>query len=357
MRKITPYLVLILIVILSLIPPIDFYISNPSTDKWFMLVLIAGFFGFYTLFIKTLWTIRIIAISTFINCFFSAAPFVSFTAYILVVACCYFYILCTKIEDWIIIFKALQCLLFLNVFLMIMQSLGCDQLLNFGLGREFKCFGAIGHHMQMGSFSVVLSAFLISINPLNLIFPMVVSFFCNSMWTLFSTGIGIFTITYMYLKDKRVAWLLLLICLFVFIFMGISKNKFYANSIKSSSGRGHVWIRTIELTNKKPITGWGIGTYKVLFAPMSEMKSFPYKTAHNWVLQLVFEIGYLLTLLLLLALSRLIYVLIRNRQTMCLAGILMIAINGLVHFPERQIQCVLIIICFLAFINYRLSRI
>lgn len=342
-------------IVLALIPPIEFYISNPSSDKWFMLVLLAGFFGFYTLFIKTNWIVRFFALGCFFNCFFSVAPFISFTSYISIVACCYFYILCTRIEDWTVIFKALQCLLVLNVFLIVMQFFGMDQLLNFGLGHDFRCFGVVGQHMQMGSFAVVICAFLICFNMMNFVVPFAVAFFCNSSWTLAAVSAGMFTCLQMYFEDKRIARLFGIMCLVAVAIFGTVTHKFAANtSTKIESGRAAVWKRSIELANQRPITGWGVGTYKVTFYPLSGLSQIPYKTAHNWIIQLIFEIGYPMTLIVIVALGGFVWRLWRSQHVLCTAGLVMILTDMLVHFPDRMIQCVLIIICFLAYCSSKL---
>src|ERR1700674_4212273 len=98
MQRIYPYFVLLIICFLAVIPPIDWFIENPPNDKWLWMIAISGFLGFLTLFIKTNWYVRIIAIGGFINCFFSSIPYLSFTAYVLLVGCCYFYIVCERIN-------------------------------------------------------------------------------------------------------------------------------------------------------------------------------------------------------------------------------------------------------------------
>lgn len=355
MKKSYPYLALLFMIVLSLVPPINFFISNPSSDKWVMLVLLAGFFGFCTFFTAVPWLVRFIAVGTFINAFFSVSPYVSFTSYISIVGCCWFYVLCTKIENWTVIYKALQCLLLLNLFLIVMQWLGVDTLLNFGFGRDFTCYGIVGQHMQMGSFSVVLCAFLISFNAFNFLPPFAIALFCNSSWTIAAAGAGMFTALYLYFKEKRVAWVFATVCAVVFIIFGTVTHKFAANmSPQVESGRGAVWKRSIELANQRPLTGWGIGTYKIVFAPLSGLKSIPYKTAHNWIIQMIFEVGYPMTMVLIVALGGFVWRLFKGQHVLCTAGLVMILMDMLVHFPERMIQCVLIIICFLAYCSLKL---
>lgn len=353
-----------MMVALSLIPPIDFFISNPSSDKWFIMILVAGFLGFYTLFINCPLFVRIVAISVFIDCFFSTAPYISFTSYVSTVGCCYFYILCRRIEDWNIIFKAFQALLFLNVLLIFMQGIGHDALLNFGLGHDFTCFGVVGQHMQMGSFSIVLCAFLVMFNPLNFIFPFLIAIFCNSSWTILSAGTGLFIWLRFY--NKKYAWIFLLTCFLVFGFFAYKTGKITANT-GAPSGRFEIWKQSLHFANQRPWFGWGIGTYKHTFPALEINKTqhIPYKTAHNWLIQLLFETGYPFTIFIILCAVGLLYrlwrgwhmVMVKEDRVLLLAGFSMILCDMMVHFPERMIQCVLIIICFVAYADSKRSNI
>src|SRR5437899_251467 len=117
MSKALPFLVIACFVSLFLIPPIDFVIKNPQNEYWLWMILISGFLGFLTLFLPISKVVKAIAISGFINCFFSCAPYISFTSYVSLILCLYFYILCTAIKDWSWIIKALKAILCLNLFL------------------------------------------------------------------------------------------------------------------------------------------------------------------------------------------------------------------------------------------------
>ena len=89
--KIYSYFAILVFTLLALIPSVDIVIKNPPSHYWPWMIVIAGFLGVFTLFIKTSWPVRVIAIVGFIHCFFSAIPYVSFTSYVSLVACCYFY--------------------------------------------------------------------------------------------------------------------------------------------------------------------------------------------------------------------------------------------------------------------------
>lgn len=354
MTNLPAYVALTLLIFLALIPPISFIVSNPSFELWPVMILAAGFLGFATLYIRTNWFVKSIAIGTFVLCFFSAAPYVSFTSYVSTVICCYLYILCTKIKNWNIIFRAFQTLLFLNVFIMVMQATGHDTLLNWGLGRDITGFGIIGQHMQMGSFSVVLSAILLPVGLFNLIFPFVTALFCTSSWTILVAGVGTFTI--LYFKNRNWAGAFLLTGLLLFSMHGMMNGKFEGNALREN-GRMWVWDKSMEASLKHPWTGWGPGSYKDLFPAigLTSHHDIPYKSAHNAPVQLLFETGVPFTLFVLFGLCRLLYLLFITGEVVCLAGVMMILTDMMVHFPDRMLQTVGIIICFLAYCAHRLS--
>lgn len=144
------------------------------------------------------------------------------------------------------------------------------------------------------------------------------------------------------------------IVLCVFVFSGIRSEKFIQNVLPT--GRLQTWKDTIHYANMKPWFGWGPGTYKFVFPQLTERSrhigqaiNLPYKSAHNFIAQLLFEVGYPLTFFILASIAWLIFVLWYLQKTMCLSGLAMIFTDGLVHFPDRMIQTVLLIILFIAF--------
>lgn len=352
MQKLYNLIAFAILVSLALIPPIDFVIRSPKSEYWLWWVLIAGFMGLFTLFLKTSPIVKFIAVAGFISCFFSTMPYVSFTSYISVALCCYFYIVCSKINDWDFIFKALNCLALFITLLMIMQIFNKDALLNFGL-FHMEHFGQLGQHMQMGSFAVVLGALLIQFNKINILFPLVIAIVCHSSWSFLAALAGAFCYTFH--KHKVLAVTMLLVGLFIFLGWSMQQGKYNAN-LSVDSGRVEVWKRSIHLANQKPFTGWGIGTYKDLFPPLSRMKCVPYKTAHNSIIQLLFEVGYPLTGCLLIALGWLIWRLSTSNQPLLLSGLVMLLVDSLIHFPDRMIQAVPLLIIFFAYSSFVLRR-
>lgn len=352
MQKLYNLIAFAIVVSLALIPPIDFVIRSPKSEYWLWWVIIAAFMGLFTLYLKTSPVVKFIAVAALINCFFSTIPYVSFTSYISVVLCCYFYIVCSKIDEWTFISKTLQCLSLLIVLLMTMQLCHKDSLLNFGL-FHMEHYGQLGQHMQMGSFAVVLGSLLVQFNKANILFPLALAIVCHSSWSFLAALCGI--VCYAFSKSKGMAISILIIGLLIFAGWSIKQGK-YAENLSGHASRMETWKRSIKLANEKPLTGWGIGTYKDLFPPLSRMDSIPYKTAHNSIIQLIFEVGYPLTGCLLIALGWLIWRLSTSNQPLLLAGLVMLLVDSLVHFPDRMMQAVPLLILFFAYSSFVLRR-
>lgn len=361
MRRIFLYLVLGIVIFLALIPPMNFFITRPENDMWFMLVLGMGFLGFYLVFIRTEFYVKVIGIGALGLSILCGSPLTALTAYFSIVLCCYLYVFARRIKNWKPVFRFFQTLLFLNVFVEIMQILGRDSLLNFGLGHNLNTYGIIGQHMQMGSFSVVLSAVLLSLSPVNLVFPFLTAFFCHSAWTLFCAACGLFILVWP--RSKRWAQGLLLAGVFIFGMYTVIEGKIQSN-VTPNTGRMVIWKTSLQIAGKHPWVGWGAGTYKLLYPSLSRQKLYPtgkgdpdnipYKTAHNWLVQMIFEMGYPFTLLILSIIGAIAYGLYQVKEFNCLAGLTMIFLDGLVHFPDRMLQTVGIIIVFLAYCVIRL---
>lgn len=329
-----------------LIPPINFALPAPDAN-WPFFILLVAFAGIHLCFLKVHAIVKFISVAMFISCFFSTGPYLSFNQYFTIVICCYLYYACTFIKDWTPVFRTALAVLGLNVILFCFQMQLLDKMLNFG-HEKVLIFGSIGHHMQAGSFSVMLTALLVQISPWFLVVPILTGIFCNSVWAILCGVIGIG----LWFRPPKKYWVGILgVCLLIgFVTGKIAENTHQTN------GRSLVWAKTIELTNKKPLTGYGPGMYKVLFHPMSGIKAFNWKTAHNCWLQMAFEIGWPLTILLwgayLILLAYLWYI----KERALLIGAVLIGMDMFVHFPTRQLQCVPLFILFFAYCEYKLKH-
>lgn len=316
------------------------------------MVMIAGFLGILTVFIKTNPVVKIVAIGGFVNCFFSFAPFLSFVSYFSLIAACYFYILCTKIKDWKPVILSLQSLLFLHICIILLQCFGKDPVLNFGMEKP-EYVGIVGQTMQSASMIIVLCAFLISFSRLNILIPLIIAFPCSSAWALFCGFAG--WLAFVSKKYRPTIRFFAPIALCIFIVFALCTDKFARNINKV--GRTGVWAKSISLANQRPLTGYGIGSFKFLFPIKSEMPtSKPWRTAHNFIMQTYFEAGFLAVILAVVAFSALCVKLYTLNLINCFAGLIMIGLDSMVHFPDRMIQAVLILIAFLAFCDFKIRE-
>ncbi len=317
----------------------------------------SGFMGFYTMFLRVPFIVKFVAVGSFILCFFSISPSVSFTQYIVVVFCCYFYILCLSIKDYTFIYRCLQCLLLFNLFFFLIQITHNDSLLNFGNSGQVTNYGIIGYRMQSASFITILSAALIPFFPVNIVTPFVTSAICNSAGSFASVSVGL--ICYLEKKiDRKTLVKLSAFLFFMFSLWMVLTGKLIQNlNMEMTGGRFIVWIKSLQLSWQHPFTGFGIATYKGVFPALSGVTGIPWRTAHNSWVQLIVETGYLFSsvmfgyfvyiLIKLLKLAK--RKIIREQALKCTVGFLIIGMEMQFHFPERMIQAVLIIIFFLAY--------
>lgn len=304
--------------------------------------------------------LKVIVVYLFISCFFSKAPYLSFTSYISFIAVAYYYLLCLQLKDFVFVSKIAQAIFFLNIILLVVQQFGKDTLLNFG--REIPVtFGTIGNPMWLGSLLACLSPFLFISSRFNAIPLGIALFLAHSVGAMLSLLAGL---ALLWLPRKRL-WLLVPI-LAVFLFL--AKDKI---NIQYKAGRWPVWKRTIQLINQHPFVGWGPGTYKVIFPVLSKDVAggipgpweyegtkgnwIAWRQAHNCFLQIAFETGYLGFGLFSAFIGLIIYKLWKLAKTksreIALSGMAIIFVNMMVHYPSRQIQIVLYLIVFLAYCN------
>jgi len=348
-NKILTYLALIPLIILALTPPMDFQLDcTVNSTFWLWMVFLSGFFAFLFLYQKVSVWLRLLVLWSFISCFLSRAPYMSFTMMWSVIVCAYYYLLCTKIENWEPVKKVIQAIIFFIVLLMVMQLLGKDTLLNFNQKTPLV-IGTIGNKMILSSFVCILAPFLI-FNPLNWVILLIISFITWSSGAVLSifAGLGILA----WIKFKKWRLVFLTIAIVLPICYAISTRDIA--TFQSSAGRRLVWIETAQLSLKNPL-GYGIGTYKILYPVLCSRtvtKQAPgreWNTAHNTYLQMTFETGFIGIFLFLGWMITLIRNVLKNKNHIQLAGFAIIATNALIHFPDRMVQSAFIILMFLAF--------
>lgn len=354
MKNWQSYIVALILLGFSSLPFIHIQITAPG--EWFpWLFFIAGTLGIGTIFVKTSNFVKIISILMLVNTFLSAVPLLSFLAYIQFILCVYFFILCQKVEDYTPIFKTLQAFLLFNLFMVFMQTIGRDKLLNFD---NDIYFGTVGQHMQFGSFSVIIAAaLLLGSQRIYMLFPYIVSVFCNATGGFISAVCGN-TLLIEGVHGKKKAHIIF-ICLFLCFLAWIIIGGKFTRSINLEAGRVGVWFNSLKMALEHVFFGWGIGTYKALFPALGGIKGIPWKTAHNCWVQMFFECGIIIFSVILTYFSYLIVSLKKmtkrnvSRETSynCLAALTMVGVNMIFHFPTRQIQCVLLIVFILAYVD------
>ena len=364
MKKIDAYVCGMVLCAFALIPPMKTDLTAP-VSWWPWMVLTSGFAGVYLLFVPSSWFTRTFALWVWFASFFSVAPFISFTAYIFFILGCCFHTLCRSIKDFSPVFRMLKGLMLFYSMLLAVQVMRKDTLLNFG--GVMECYGPVGQHMQSASFAVILGASLAPLNPVFSLFAVPVSVVCNAAGGFASAAAGLGVWLYQ-TRAKKFAFSVSAVLLSVFLFWIITSGKLKENTTNDIS-RVKVWTRTVQLSLSRPVTGWGVGTYRYIFPTLGKVGgtgefgepdtfgSLPWKAAHNCWLQIMFEtgvvgfvmvVGYFLFLFARLRrlLSRALY---RNKAAGCLCGLVMVSVNMSIHFPTRQISALPLLIFFLAY--------
>ena len=311
MKKLITAIALIPVIGLSLFPPIE--IGMPFTDSklWLWLVLIFGFLGVCTIFLKINPYIKAISVYGFINLFFTTAPFISQFAYMQLIICVYFYALLLKIEDWGMVFNSLLCVLGVHAILFVMQYFHKDSILNFGLTQN-TCTIAVGNAMQAKSVIIILIAILIQKYQglrkyLYFIYPILM--LCG----------------FAYWIDHK-CW----------------DNFCYA--------RGGVWVASAKLSWSHPLMGYGMGTFKILFPIMGRgrfVMEGAWLNAHNFIVQNIFEIGLIGTGLV----CSYLWTSMRKCKGLLLLGVILVGYTLMFQFPDRMLTAVPLLLLFMAIIE------
>ena len=279
----------------------------------------------------------------------------SLTMFWSVIFCAYYYVLCSKIEDWGIVKEYIQSIFFFVVLLVILQLLGKDTLLNFKEsvpdvlhGKLCPVLGTIGNKMMFSSFICVLAPFLIY-KPLNWVLITLLCFISWSSGAILSIMVGL-TI-YFWPRVPRMKVLIIVIAILIPIIFAWKTDKI--KTFFGPAGRRVMWIDAGKLILKNPV-GYGIGTWKVIYplkcsdAVRKQQPGRVWSQSHNLFIQMMFELG--IGIFFLFAyLFEVITRVLRHREFIKLAGLSIIGIVSLVHFPDRMSNCVLIIIMFFAY--------
>ncbi|MFA5165579.1 MAG: hypothetical protein WC481_08480 [Candidatus Omnitrophota bacterium] len=217
----------------------------------------AGFLSAMFVFSKANIWLKILIPYLFLNTFLSAAPHFSMMSFFGVIGCAYFYLLCKRIEDWDAVIKIIFCVLMIQIFLLFLQGIGEDALLNFRQ-RAIGCYGTVGNAMQFKTLIILCFAFIIAAGK-----PKIAG--------RFPLALGVFIAASM-------------IC------YGAASKAFHYFAY----ARGAVWLQTFALSAVHPFFGFGVGTYKILFPVMGHghfQAEGVWMSPHNFWLRILFETG------------------------------------------------------------------
>lgn len=360
LKKLIPILALIPLVILALTPPMFFELDcKINSTFWLWMTFFSGFFAFLFLYQKVSVWLKLFVIWCLVSSFLSRAPFMSLTMSWSMIFCAWYYVLCKQITDWKPIFKATQSIFFLIILLVIMQLFGKDVLLNFGQkapdvmhGSTPAVFGFIGNRMISSSLMCILAPFLI-LNPLNWIPLIIISFISWSSSAILAMGVGLFVIAWAKVKKMRILIFIIAILTPILFMWGTGDFKVFG-----VSGRGPVYLKTIELSVKNPI-GFGIGTNKILFPILcgkeirDQQPGREWSTTHNCFLELLFETGFIGFFLFMGWVVSIVLNVLKQQNYTKLAGLVIIGVIMTFSFPTRIVHCPLIILAFVAYCERR----
>lgn len=345
LMKYLSYILLIPLLILALTPPMAMELDcRINSTFWLWMTFFSGFLAFLFLYQRVSVWLRLLVVWLFISCFFSRAPYISFTMMWSVIVCAYYYAFCKKIKDFTPVKKSLQAVFFFITLLIIVQLFGKDTLLNFN-SQQINVVGTIGNRMMSSSFACILAPFLIC-NPLNWIALIIISFITWSSGAVLSIGAGLSVYAWARLKKLRL-WIVVIAILAPIVFAWRTGDF----RVFNVSGRGPVYLKTLELSLQRPI-GFGVGTFKILFPVMcgqdirKQQPGREWNTCHNDWLQMTFEIGFIGMILLL---GWLVSIIRKIKDPVKLAGLVILATNMMIHFPMRLVQCAFIILMYLAY--------
>lgn len=368
MKKTLVYIIALIVSIFILTPPWNISVTCQVNNLlWLWSVALAGFFAFLYLNTSAPIPIKLLVIYAFLGSFFSVAPYWSFMMTIPTVISAYFYLACRQVEDFEPIQQAVQAAFFLICSFLIVQLFGHDTLYNFNRPQPMV-IGLVGNKMISATLITCLAPFLITYKKINIIPLCLIAIMTRSVGMMAALGAGIAFYALMKadtLKKKTVfivALLMALAAIVIFEYKHIRSEVLY--------GRGPIWKKTIQLTMKRPLRGYGISAYQLVFPALSkdlgllgvtpewEIENIrgtqtPALQTHNCWLQFLFELGAVgMALILFYAglLISLFFFCPRTDKTITLmTGLVILGVIMAFHFPTRLFHTVPVFICYLAY--------
>jgi O-antigen ligase len=211
-----------------------------------------------------------------------------------------------------------------------------------------------------------MAPFLLTYKKINIIPLCLIAGITHSAGMVATLAAGIAFYGIMKVKGRLAKFLIVVIIIEALFASGMPQ---YAAK-RFSQGRGPIWKKTIELTLKRPIAGYGISSYQLVFPAMSHDLTVLGKTeewnienikgtqtpalqTHNCWLQFWFELGSVGMALILLFVACLTVLFVYSPKTdkniTATTGLIILGTIMLFHFPTRLFHTVGVFICYLAF--------
>lgn len=361
-RPILSWISGIVLGLLIVAPPIDYSIPlMVNSFHWCYLIVATGLFSMVLMQQKLHILLKLLNIYLFASCFFSQAPYLSFNAYIVIVAAFYLLIFFKNI-DLKLIFPFLEAAFCLEVLIIGMQLMGKDTMLNFDR-PEPVFLGTVMQYMRVSSVLAVLTPFLVIRNKWYL-FPIgVLCLLSQSSSFMLSLLIGSGLYAILTLKKWR-WWILLSGLVGAGTYAWYDFGSFQGAIDPANGGRLISWwailctwcmdtSHSIPGVFSGPINWWwvffghGIDTFLPLF-PVYKHDMNPFPQAHNSYLQLLWETGLIGFGLLIGYLGWMGTMLWKRRELLLLAGLVCLGVNAFFTFPERMTQTMFLLVLYFA---------
>lgn len=370
MKTILSYIASFGLGLLIIAPPLDYSIPvMVNSYAWVYVAIVSGFFGMFIMSQKVHSAIKTLSAYLFITCFYSAAPYLSFNAYILIVLSIYGFILMQEC-DYKILLNVLESVFWFEVILAVMQLLGRDKLINFDRA-EPVFLGTVMQYMRFSSVLAVVAPFLLIKNkwyivPLGALCVISQS---SSFSLAVIGGVGVYFFLICETRDRiRIALGTAFVAVIYALF--IDRTSF---NVAFTCGRVGVWadiVRTWIMDTTGPsnvlplhgpvdwkatIFGHGIDMFMPLF-PIYKHDPNPFGQAHNDWLQILWEIGLVgfgLFMAYVVSLMKRLYAL---KEYIFIGGLFILGINMFFAFPQRMTQTMFLMVAYSAFCEQRIKE-
>lgn len=367
LKTLVSYVVAMALALLIIAPPLDYTIPlMVNSFHWCYLTIVCGLLGMYILSFNLHWALKCLAVYLFIGCFLSQIPYVSFNAYLLVVATYYLYLLLQHIDHKVLL-KFLCAAFWLEAILTVFQLFGHDRLLNFDR-QEPVFFGTVMQYMRFSSVLALMTPFLLLRNKFYLIPIVVLCILSQSMTFMMSLSALILTYTMLKYRGYRDILINTSICLLsaVVVYVLYDLDSVRGAILPENGGRLVSWwvaLKTwvMDTSLAKPplplhgpfrldwfLFGHGLDTFLPLF-PVYKHDYNPFPQVHNDWLQFPWEIGLIGLILIITYAVNLSIRLYKQSRYDLLSGLACIATNMFFAFPTRMTQTMWLIVAYVAY--------